>query len=491
MKKLKIYQFIFNIIKLSPIKISITQIMLIFFPVIFLLTGCGALSFGMAEESTFSSVFDNPDKVQVQVGSYDSADTAIIKNINAEEENITLVNLKTGKSYTLYYDGTTVIRDRYDVIMSMAQLNQGDIVDITFMKGSKRLVEASLSSQAFSYDSISKYSFNEVKKSAYIGDDTYQLKNSVLVFSEGKLVGTEDIVSKDVITVKGIGRNIYSVSVDKGHGYLRLENDAYVIGGWIEVGQSVIQEITDHMLLTVPEGTYDVRITGKGVDTVQTVVIERNKETVIDLGFIEIEEVKAGKIFFTVDPEDAVIYIDGEETDVSKPVELEYGLHQIMAKADGYATLTQYIKVSQEIASINITMEESSEVAEEEEKPSTVSGNELTTGSYRVYIDSPSGVEVYLDGVYKGIIPVSFRKVAGTYTLSLRKEGYITKSYTIYIDDDASDVTYSFSKLDSDGGTVSGNDSSGNNTTNNNSNNNNSTGNNNTVSDNDTVSDNE
>ena len=48
------------------------------------------------------------------------------------------------------------------------------------------------------------------------------------------------------ITVNG---SVYDVVVEEGHGYLRLSNEEYLEGGWIEVGQSVIQRITEDMLL--------------------------------------------------------------------------------------------------------------------------------------------------------------------------------------------------------------------------------------------------
>ena len=62
---------------------------------------------------------------------------------------------------------------------------------------------------------------------------------------------------------------------------------------------------------------------------------------------------------FAVTPGSAVVSIDGEEVDISAPVEIEYGLHQMVVKAEGYDTITRYIKVSQELASISITLEES------------------------------------------------------------------------------------------------------------------------------------
>ena len=64
-----------------------------------------------------------------------------------------------------------------------------------------------------------------------------------------------------------------------------------------------------------------------------------------------------------------------------------------------------------------------------------------------MHIDSPVGAEVYLDGNYIGIAPVDFEKKAGNYVVSLRKTGYQTRSYTLQVDSEEKDVTYSFSEL--------------------------------------------
>ena len=75
------------------------------------------------------------------------------------------------------------------------------------------------------------------------------------------------------------------------------------------------------------------------------------------------------------------------------------------------------------------------------------SSNAITPGEYRVYIDAPEGVEVYKDGAYIGITPLFFKKVQGTCIITLRKEGYRTRSYTITMDAEEKDVNYSFSEL--------------------------------------------
>lgn len=406
-------------------------------------------------------------------GEYDSMDTVAIKSIDPEVQTITVANIELNKSYTLDYDGTTVIKDKYDNSMSMAQVHPGDIAEVYFLKNAKKMVNLRISPDAFVFEDIDRYSLNGERGSAVIGSEAYQLSKGALIISEEQEIGVADIVSRDTVTVKGIGRRIFSVVVVKGHGYLRLNDDAQVIGGWIEVGQAVIQRITDGMLLTVPEGNVNVRITSRGVDTTRKVFIERNKETVVDLSNLEIEQPKSGQLHLSITPEHAAVYLDGELINAGVTAEIEYGLHQIICEAEGYDTVSQYIKVSQEIASVTIAMDEStgSGTGTENESASgssgsdSVSGNSLSAGSYLVYIDAPGDVEVYQDGVYMGVSPVRFVKVAGSHTITLRKSGYVTRSYTVQIDNDQQNVSYSFGDLErntaGEGGSSSGSGNSG------------------------------
>ena len=101
-------------------------------------------------------------------------------------------------------------------------------------------------------------------------------------------------------------------------------------------------------------------------------------------------------------------------------------------------------------------------VSEEEESTSeSESSVATTTDYYKVYVDAPEGAEVYLDGNYVGISPCSFKKTAGTHVITLRKTGYETRSYTVQVDDEEKDLSYSFADLVQDtGNSVSGNSSS-------------------------------
>ncbi len=64
-----------------------------------------------------------------------------------------------------------------------------------------------------------------------------------------------------------------------------------------------------------------------------------------------------------------------------------------------------------------------------------------------MYIDAPSGAELYLDGNYVGVVPASFDKKVGTIVITLKKEGCQTRSYTINLEEASTDSRYSFSDL--------------------------------------------
>ena len=55
---------------------------------------------------------------------------------------------------------------------------------------------------------------------------------------------------------------------------------------------------------------------------------------------------------------------------------------------------------------------------------------------------------MFIDGIYVGIAPISFIKPEkGSHVLTLSKNGFITRSYTVSVDGDDRDVTLSFSEL--------------------------------------------
>lgn len=446
-------------------------------------------------------------------GDYDSLDTAIVVGRSLNAKTITLRNLETGRQYTLNYSGTSVLCDANARPLSMEQIYPGLIVDVAFMMESKHLTSLRESTSAFVFRDYSSYEISDNGASIEIEGSKYKISDIVVVGNGLDVVSVLDIHDSDVLTIRGFDREVYSLVIDKGHGYLTLENDEAFIGGWIEVGSTLIRPITEDMILTVPEGTYEVSVSNKGSSGIKTVVIERDQEAVMDVGDL-VSEVKTGKVLFAITPSNASVYVDGDKVDAKDALTLTYGIHQVIFKADGYETLAKYVKVGQDKATLEIIMKSEAE-PDDTATPSPGAENvspspsaeasatpqdglqvtliptpnllvtmspyatptpqtiPLPTGSatlgdvsitslpsvtptqganpsgdkYYVHIDSPEGAEVYVDGNYVGIAPLKFEKSVGTHEVILRKEGYQTRSYTIEVNDQPSDISYSFSEL--------------------------------------------
>ncbi len=477
-----------------------------------ILAGCGHdndVSIGFLESGagneTEAESADTGFRV-MEPGEYDSKDTAVVLRVMEAEGKITFLNRIVNKNYTLRYDGTTVITDQYGGAMSAAQLSPGDIVDVNFQHIPKKCVSVMLSPSAWNRDVTDGFTMNQVRGQLSFDGEMYTMAERMVLLSEGQEIDLTDLNERDVLSVQGIDNTIYSILVRKGHGYLRLTGTEYFVDGFIEVGQEMVQRITEDMLLTVPEGEYSVIVRNGRHGGNKPAVIYRDEETVLDVSDLKGEEIKTGNVFFTLMPADANVYIDGEKVDTSTYVTLEYGIHQMIVKADGYETISQYLKVGQENANLNVEMEPDGSVQdtdsktdgitdqEENETDPLLPGSEEETddegvrteigeaasesvdsqkeaerkkeqnkentkekepdgeivsgdGTFRVKINAPKNVEVYLDGSYIGLAPVSFSKKAGTHVISLRKNGYQTRSYTIQVDDEKKDMELSFSEL--------------------------------------------
>lgn len=449
--------------------------------------------------------------VAADKGIFDSADTAVVAQIDMDEKNITLKNMEKKRQYTLNYDGTTFFYDKYGKVISVTQLQKGEVVDITFFKERKRLNTLQISGDAWVHKNMDEYKLDEEKFQAEVGSAVYAYSEDTVVIADEKQGELIDINPVDILTFRGVGSDVYSIVVEKGHGYVRLKNEEYFYDGWIEIGKKTIQRVTENMLLTVPEGKHQVIISNKGTSGVKQIEIRRNMELELDVGDLKGEDPKYGTVVFTITPEDATLYLDGDKTEYGSPVRLEYGIHQMIVMADGYETISQYLKVGQESAGIEVTMKadasgsdvsgndvsgndvlSDSEILEEvnrilnergysgitssdlagnnnSQNGTAADGNNNNTGtdnsgagnagngqtntpvtstlSYYVTVDAPVGVEVYLDGNYIGIAPCSFKKDTGSHTLTLRKTGYVAKSYTIQMDEEEKNVSYSFLDL--------------------------------------------
>jgi hypothetical protein len=389
------------------------------------------------------------------------------------------------------------------------------------------------------------YNLKAGEDRAMISGKAYHLDKTCLVMLGGQEATLSDILPEDRVRISGIGNDIYSIEVTHGHGYVSLSSvkvgEDDLTGAYLEIGDRIASRVTDRMLVSVPEGEYNVVLVGKGASYETSIAVERDRETVIDTSMVEIEH-RTGMITFEVSPENVEVRVDGEKIDPLIPQKLEYGDHIIEAKAEGYEDVRNKLHVASSRATVAVEMKKEEEKTDKDKSgkdssgsssssdkssettdsdddifgddnaakvitieagtpvnnilpyspegsshssassaassshssaasastaepilpvappPSSVTPPGSTVDGYYVYVDDPAEAELYLDGEYIGIVPVSFARITGSHRITLKRTGYKTRSYTISISSDKSDKTYSFPDMEKEESSVSDND---------------------------------
>ncbi len=437
------------------------------------------------------------EKVSISlIGKYDSADTAAIRDIDTKAKTIRFRNHATGKTYTLSYDNTSMIYDARGTALSASLLEVGQIVDVTFLKSSRHITTLNVSKDAWTIENTRDHELVRGDGTARVQGELYRIDQRTLVMADGSLSLPEDVLATDTVTVSGLGREIYSVMVTGGHGYVSLSSDTVedhsLVGAWLELDNEVIHRISPNMLLSAPEGDYNLQILGNGANYTSEVSIDRNKETVVDTSSVNITKPKEGLVTFQIIPETAEVFVDGEKVLTDTPQSIRYGYHNLKIVAEGYETQDKYLKIGTAKSVISIELEKEgasdsksssetsgadvgdasssssekksltpstadvSEIANSSASGSTISENSSGENTkpaskviegYKIYFDKPYGAELYFDGSYIGMIPVSVPKVSGSHEVILKKDGYETKSYRVSIDKDEVDLNYTFPDL--------------------------------------------
>ena len=425
---------------------------------------------------------------------------AVIKAIDLDAGTMSFVSVVDGKQYDLLYNSGVDVRNKYKELIAGSQLKVGQIVDIVYNTLNNKLLEVRIDPDAWEVRDISGFEFDAGNRQATILNQIYQYTNDLIVVSGNELIQNNEICKEDQLTARGYGGKLCSLTVDLGHGYVRLENYDTYIGGMIEIGYDVIVPVTENMLLTVREGTYKLKITKGEHSGYKNVVVIRDQECVANLMELQIAPDPVGSLFFNVTPAAAKVVVDGEVIDTAEIVELTYGKHHIRVSADGYDTKEGYFKVDAAYKIFNIELvrtDESSSssgttagsgtgttagtgtgttsgmgvVTTEGSSGTTESGSttggsttstsgssssttESSTGTTEVKktgntvtITAPAGAYCYVDGDLKGTVPCTFDKTVGSHVITFSKTGCLVKSYTIQCKDDGKDETYSFDPL--------------------------------------------
>lgn len=385
---------------------------------------------------------------------YSALQGIVIQNDVARRQMI-LQELGSDIETTLNYDATTQVTDKYGSLKSGEEVEEGEILEADYTPGLGKIAAMRVPEEVWEYQEVSKYSIDNEQKSMEFAERKYQYSNQTYIGSSGQTIELMELNKQDVLTVRGVDYFVYSIVRTKGHGYIRLKNYDDFVGGMIEIGNGMILPVTKNMLLTVREGTYRVVLCKGSMSAVKTATVQMDKEIMLDFSDYQPAAQRIGKVTFQIAPKGADLTINGSPVDYSDPLPLLYGSYRISVTMTGYTEYSGILKVREPSPTIKINlMDEEVSVLDTTTKPDNSSKESISSGitkkidsDHTITVSAPEGAEVYLDNVYKGLAPCTFTKVIGSQTLTLRRDGYVTKSYSIDILNDGKDATLSFSDL--------------------------------------------
>ncbi len=436
------------------------------------------------DEPKATTKFNQEDVNNNTVGEWDTTGFCVVKEIDKANSKLTVLDIESGQDIILNFSGGTDIRDKYDQIIAVSQISIGEMMDIYYQKNSAKLKKAVISTTAWEYKGVSNWYLNKDNNSFVIVDSKYQYSEDLVISRDGKLLTISDLDEKDELTVKGLDREVYSIIVTRGHGTLRFTDYDDFIGGIAHIGKREIVPIVEDLVITARAGTFDITFEKNGYVGVKKVILNPEDDITISMEEFKKPPVQTGLVKFEIEPVGAQLYINKILYSYEDMVELEYGEYDITVSLGGYSTYKGELVVNDVAETVSITLVESSKdnsetnndetdntIDDEENIDETIDGTteEITdetteeatdgtidkttdgsttgTTSQYIYIDRPNEASAYLDGEFKGNVPVSFPKVIGTHYITFIKSGYETKTYTVEILDDGENVKLEFPEL--------------------------------------------
>lgn len=421
----------------------------------------------------------------------------VVKTLDDENQTISIISTENAALMNFRYNGGTDVKNQYGKIVSMKAIKLGEIVDFTYDSKTNKLLSLNIDKDAWTYENVKKMKMDNTKRVIQLGNSRYGYTEGIVYVGDNEIIQLSDISSKDQLTVKGIGDTVYSITVTKGHGIIRFTNIDDFVGGTVYVGASTYKKVkSEPMNLIIREGSYKIVMQNGALIGTKEVKVERDKEITVDMSEFKITKARIGEVTFSVSPYGADVYIDGEAIDYSSPVSLSYGNHTILVSLSGYKSFSGILTVGQSKQEIEVNLvpdtsedessggddvttddnnnndsndivldwdsdktgdsNSNSPTASTAPSPSASASPSATPSSsvgssidtlHRITISAPENVEVYVDDAYKGMSPVSFTKMLGSHVVTLKKNGYTTKTYTIHVEDNNENAFYTFADL--------------------------------------------
>lgn len=381
--------------------------------------------------------------------------TGVVIQNNTDSSQLQVRELDSDMISTLTYGASSAITDKFEEERAGEQIELGMILRVTYRAEDGWLVSAEVPEDVWEYRDVQRFGITSDESMMLVAGKKYRYSSMTFFGAGNDTIEPMELHEQDVLTVRGIGIEVYSAVRTSGHGYIRLINYEDFVGGMAEISKSLIVPISENMLITVAEGTYRLTLCRRRAAATKTVTVRTDEETVVDFSDYTVTAKNVGEVTFEIEPDGAELYLNGTAVNYSKPIALSYGKYNVTVSLTGYETYSGVLSVAEASKTIHIDLIEEEATASDSTAAPTVTPDtddddtvtKKIDSNHTITVSAPEGAEVYLDNVYKGLAPCTFTKVIGSQTITLSMNGYVTKSYSVDILDDDKNAKFSFAEL--------------------------------------------
>ncbi|MDR1690101.1 MAG: PEGA domain-containing protein [Clostridiales bacterium] len=338
--------------------------------------------------------------------------SGVVKSVG-DGGTLFIYDFNTGKNLNFLVDNRSKLQDKYSNAIVFAEIEPGEIVDITYSGNTIR--ELIFSRQARAYPNSSNVTIDTELRQITIGNDVFSYNENIVTYAGGGELDLLSIKPIDEVEVKFFNNTVWYLGLNKGHGFMAFSGAESIVGGKVEIDNNIIRDLNDFDDFEILEGVHWVVVKGENVKPIsKEVVVERGKTAEMDLSEMELLK---GQLVLTVNEADYTAIIDGESADLTQPIMLGYGSHTIMVEKEGFFPYEGTFEITKEI------------------NPLTVELSEKILYSKLVVNSLPEGAEIYVDSLFVGVTPCSANIEYGTHTLTYKKEGYKVVDYELILDE--------------------------------------------------------
>ncbi len=411
--------------------------------------------------------------------------TAIMERVDSAAKTLQVYSIEDGGVLWISYEGRTNIVDKYGLAIVAEQLSPGDILAVEYETAGSVAVSVAISTQVWEHPYQTGLTVGTERQMVTAGDRNFRYSEALHVYNNGVSEELSHILEEDSVTLRGIGSEVYVIFLERGHGYLTLKEEQDYVGGSILINNQYISQITEDLLLTLKEGTYEVTVENDDLKATIKTTVARDQTTVLDLTeYVRVPD-PVGQVSFKIQPAGAVLWINDKDTYYGEPVELDYGIYKIRVESGGYIPYEGLLRVESAASELAISLPEAPVTEPTPTSPAPTAGAEGDAGNsgdtgngegdgdvggsssgnppdntseqnpdgdgsypvdeeHRIVIYSDDEVEIYLDGDYMGVTEdgkAEFEKYIGTFELELVR-GDESKTYMIQVDDDGEDFVF-------------------------------------------------